>query len=105
MKKRQLAGELRERQYRIRRNPVWMVDALTDQEIIDCYTMCCDCDYKVDKARVKEAIKIARNTEEFLALTSNTHERFFRDADEFHSCPKRALAIGRAFFTGQGLYQ
>jgi hypothetical protein len=69
MSKHQLALELRQRQYAKGMVPKHMIDALSDEDIIDSYVTCSGCGKKqVTDVQKETAIWQATNAEEFFAL-------------------------------------
>jgi hypothetical protein len=69
MEKHQLAQELRQRQYVAGLVERRMIDALSDEEIIDCYTTCSCCGEPLVDAPVrKKAMDLALNAEQFFQL-------------------------------------
>jgi hypothetical protein len=69
MQKHQLAQELRERQYAAGLVDRRMVDALSDDEIIDCYITCSECGQRQVTAKEQEAaIRFASDANEFFDL-------------------------------------
>ena len=69
MQKHQLAQELRERQYAAGLVDRHMVDALSDDEIIECYITCSGCGQKqVTEKEQEAAIRFASDSDEFLDL-------------------------------------
>lgn len=69
MQKHQLAQELRQRQYAAGLVERRMIDALSDEEIIDCYTTCSCCGEPLVDAPTREtAMARALNAEQFFQL-------------------------------------
>ncbi len=69
MEKSVLAQELRQRQYTFGQVERRIIDALSDDDIIDSYITCSGCGEKqVDATQLEAAIKAASNAEEFFAL-------------------------------------
>jgi hypothetical protein len=69
MTKNQLARELRQRQYALGEVERWMIDALSDDEIIDSYITCSCCGEKqVDPRQLATAITKARGADHFFRI-------------------------------------
>jgi hypothetical protein len=69
MTKHQLARELRRRQYALGEVERWMIDALSDDQIIDSYITCSCCGEKqVDERQLATAIAKARGAEHFFRI-------------------------------------
>ena len=65
----QLAEELRERQYAAAQVERYLIDRLSDDEIIDCYITCSCCGAKqVEGERLRIAITQAVSADDFFAL-------------------------------------
>lgn len=79
MEKQQLARELRERQYQAGFIPREHIDFCSDDQMIDCYIKCSYCGkYWVNESQLKVAIRMARNSEEFIFRVNKfgKHEHF-----------------------------
>ncbi len=84
MNKTQLALELKRRQYDLDEVEREMIDALADDEIIDCYITCSCCgERQVDERNLEKAIARARNADDFL--------RICNDLSKPHSHPELRL--------------
>jgi hypothetical protein len=69
MTKHQLAQELRARQYAYGEVEPHIIDALSDQDIIECYITCSDCGHQQVRGKELEyAITMAHNSDEFFDL-------------------------------------
>jgi len=69
MQKRELANQLRQRQYEHGEVERYIIDALSDDEIIDCYITCSCCGEKqVDAAHLPSVIMAAHDADCFLEL-------------------------------------
>lgn len=69
MQKHELANQLRQRQYEHGEVERFMIDALTDDDIIDCYITCSCCGEKqVDKLSLQSVIAAAHDADCFLEL-------------------------------------
>ena len=69
MTKHQLAQELRARQYAYGEVERHIIDALSDQDIIECYITCSDCGHQQVRGKELEyAITMAHNSDEFFDL-------------------------------------
>jgi hypothetical protein len=69
MTKHQLARELRRRQYALGEVEWWMIDGLSDDEIIDSYITCSCCGEKqVDARQLETAIAKAHGAEHFFRI-------------------------------------
>ncbi len=76
MDKSQLVGQLRQRQYELGIAPQPAIDALTDDDIIDCYITCSGCGNKfIPERELPTAIERARDVDEFLLLSSGHSHR------------------------------
>lgn len=79
MDKHQLAQELRQRQYDKGLVARWMIDALSDDEMIDSYITCSHCQKKqVDSQQLAAAISLAHDAHQFFHLCdefASTHAR------------------------------
>jgi hypothetical protein len=79
MTKHYLASQLRQRQIARGLVPKAMVDALSDDEIIDCYITCSDCGVKqVEGVDLETAIATTRSASDFFrtcnAMAQHRHE-------------------------------
>jgi hypothetical protein len=91
MEKHQLANELRQRQYTLGRVERRLIDALTDDEMIDNYITCSGCGEKqVEGEGLEQAIAAATNAEHFFALCDAAASRQYRR--HHHPVPRRAPA-------------
>lgn len=91
MEKHQLANELRQRQYALGRVERHLIDALTDDEMIDTYITCSGCgERQVEGAALEQAIAAATNAEHFFTLCDAAANRQFRR--HHHPVPRRAPA-------------
>jgi hypothetical protein len=81
MDKHQLAQELRQRQYNKGLVPRRMIDALSDDDIIDSYITCSDCGEKQVEGQILEnAIEAAHNSDQFFSLCDSfANARHLRD--------------------------
>ncbi len=69
MRQQDLAQELRERQYRQQRVARGLIDALTDEQIIDAYITCSHCGEKqVTEDQLQKAIAVATNSDNFFQI-------------------------------------
>lgn len=69
MKKHQLARILRQRQHQLGLLETHVIDAISDNELIDSYITCSDCGEKqVTPAELATAIDFASTVEQFLDL-------------------------------------
>jgi hypothetical protein len=69
LNKRDLAQRLRQRQYAHGGVEHALIDALSDDEIIDCYITCCDCGEKqVEGPQLEWAIAEAADDDDFFDL-------------------------------------
>jgi hypothetical protein len=67
--KRQLALQLRQRQYALGKVERHLIDSLSDDEIIDSYVTCSHCGKKqVEGQRLEAAVVRARSAEDFLRI-------------------------------------
>lgn len=87
MKLKDLADELRERQYDLGHVPRFVIDTLSDEQLLGCYTRCADCGEPFASNRVISAfVREARNAAEFHAMLDEVSGRHFQvleeDADE-----------------------
>jgi hypothetical protein len=91
MDKHQLADELRQRQYATGMVERRLIDALTDEEMIDCYVTCSGCGEKqVEGMALERTIAEARDAEHFLQLCDEAASRQYRR--HHHPVPRRAPA-------------
>jgi hypothetical protein len=91
MTKHELASELRQRQYALGRVERRLIDALTDDEMIDTYITCSGCGEKqVEGLVLEQAIAAASDAEHFFALCDAAANRQFRR--HHHPAPRRAPA-------------
>jgi hypothetical protein len=75
MLKNDLAKELRERQYRYGNVSRELIDALSDDAMIDCYVVCSCCGEKqVDAEQLPRVIEDAQNAMEFIDACSASAE-------------------------------
>jgi len=66
MRKADLAHALRQRQHALREVPGEMIDALSDDAIIDSYTTCSCCGEKqVTRRQLRKAIFLAKDADDF----------------------------------------
>jgi len=73
MLKVNLADELRQRQYKLGRVSKELIDALTDDQIIDSYITCFCCGEKqVDANQLPQIIADAENMEQFFMVCDTT---------------------------------
>jgi hypothetical protein len=76
MRKNELAQELRKRQYQQKLVARHLVDALTDDQIIDAYITCSGCGEKeVSEEQLPGLIARAKDADSFFALCEQTHRR------------------------------
>jgi hypothetical protein len=76
MKKHQLAHELRQRQYALGEVERWMIDSLSDDEMIDSYITCSCCGEKqVNQRELATAIAKARSAEHFFRICDRMANR------------------------------
>ncbi len=69
MLKANLAGELRQRQYKLGQVSKELVDSLTDDQIIDSYITCSCCGKKqVDEVQLPQIITVVKNADQFFAV-------------------------------------
>jgi len=72
MQKKQLAQELRQRQYKLGQVSRQQIDAVADDDIIESYITCSGCGARlVDDTQLRMAIHTAQDAAHFLRLTAN----------------------------------
>ncbi|MGH2510468.1 MAG: hypothetical protein ACRDHZ_24090 [Ktedonobacteraceae bacterium] len=96
MEKHQLAQELRQRQYDKGLIARWMIDAVSDDDMIDSYITCPGCHEKqVDSQHLAAAIDLAQDANQFFDFCdefASTH------AKKTHAEPqKKRPPHGRSF--------
>ena len=73
MTRQELANQLRQRQYARGLVDKSILDAASDDQIIDAYTTCSECGKRdMSEANLERTIQLARDVEEFFRL-SNLH--------------------------------
>ena len=83
MKKEVLADELRKRQIELGLNPPELVNAISDDQIIDSYITCADCGQKeIPSSMVGWLIGKAENADQFFNLVDQISSHFTNDDDE-----------------------
>ena len=76
MTKKQLATELKQRQYEKKYCEKWMIDRLSDDQIIDSYNTCNCCGEKqVEGEKLDLAISLSNNAEDFFAVCDEMSQR------------------------------
>jgi hypothetical protein len=79
MEKHQLAEELRQRQYALGRVERRLIDALTDDEMIDCYVTCSGCgERQVEGEALDRTIAAASDAGHFLELCDAAASRRYK---------------------------
>ena len=69
MQKRELANQLRQRQYKHGEIERTIIDALSDDQIIDCYITCSGCRHKqVEETQLQAVIEMASDVDHFFEL-------------------------------------
>ncbi len=68
-----LAAEMRQRQIHLGQVPRWMVERLSDDEMIDCYVTCSGCGHRPAQATIDAAILSARDADDFLGRVAHAH--------------------------------
>lgn len=72
MQKHELATQLRLRQYARELVPRKLIDALSDDQIIETYITCSDCGVRcVSEQELQTAIRMSDTADSFLALTES----------------------------------
>lgn len=91
MEKHQLADELRQRQYAYGKVERYLIDALTDDEMIDTYITCSGCGEKqAEGEMLEQAIAAAMNADHFFLLCDAAASRQYRRHHQ--PMPRRAPA-------------
>lgn len=81
MDKHQLAQELRQRQYNLGIVERWMIDSLSDDDIIDSYITCSDCGRKqVTGQKLDTAIHSANDAYQFFQLCDDFAEEQYKES-------------------------
>jgi RNA polymerase-binding transcription factor DksA len=68
MLKNELAQQLRERQYKLKFTPKSIIDALSDDQIINSYVTCSFCGESISEEQLAKAIHQASKADEFFGL-------------------------------------
>jgi hypothetical protein len=76
MLKSELAHQLRQRQYNYGIVERYLIDALSDDEIIDSYITCADCGHKqVTPSDLQAAIEIATDAHHFFEICNKRAQK------------------------------